>query len=209
MVCPFTFPKPAVCYQPEAGELLVCDGSLPDLETLLQGLTPGVAVVLLHPKQSLVKLTRAVIRTDNLRKLHLLGHGSPGTLQLGRTLITGRLLNRLPRISDRNEDLTIFLWSCSTGAGQSGRNFIQALANWSGARVYGAEGAIGHESQGGSWDLNVRTDPSPPLDRPPPGVGRRQRRGRTDFAPQLAVPPPTRAPNTASEHWARAGRIRC
>ena len=49
---------------------------------------------------------------------------------------------------------SLILWSCETGQGELGEDFIDALASASGAKVVAGTGFIGATARGGSWDLD-------------------------------------------------------
>ena len=140
-------------------DLLIADSSLPKLELLLEGLSSDCALALIEPSHSPLALAMAVARSVRLERLHVMGHGQPGAVQLGRTRLRQRHLRCLPSLSAGSRLQAIYLWSCSTGATPLGREFLQTLADLSGASVFGADGPIGHASRGGNWALSVRADP--------------------------------------------------
>ena len=42
-------------------------------------------------------------------------------------------------------------------------NFINTVANSTGANVYASTGLVGHEDKGGSWQLDVHAAPQAPF----------------------------------------------
>lgn len=159
-----------------SGEWLVADATVEHLATLLEGLSPGVAVSLVEQGNDPAAVLSNLLACPSLRRLHLLGHGSPGELLLaGERFTAARFASILSPIR-RTEELQICFWSCHTGQGEQGRVLLQEVADMTGATVFAADGAVGHPDKGGSWQLNVSARParlttkdarSGPIPKPP------------------------------------------
>ena len=80
----------------DAAEVLVADASVEGLHVLLEGIQAGVAVLLIEPSQSFRSALEPLLIAPRLERLHLLGHGVPGQIRLGRTTLTRRWIKQLP-----------------------------------------------------------------------------------------------------------------
>ena len=146
-----SFPQSA---SPAAHEILIADANVKDLGILLAELNPGVAKWLVKRGDDAIGLIHQALSIPGLKTLHLLAHGSPGKICLGGRAITAAdFRSRFDGAAVR--DLDIAFWSCRTGAHQAGREFVQAVAEATGARVATAQGLVGSADKGGSWHLSA------------------------------------------------------
>ena len=152
----------------DAAEVLVADASVEGLHVLLEGIQAGVAVLLIEPSQSFRSALEPLLIAPRLERLHLLGHGVPGQIRLGRTTLTRRWIKQLPSLRWKGSLGSICIWSCGTASGSVGRAWLQLVADRCNASVFAADGPIGASSLGGSWQLSVRADPSPVVCRDGP-----------------------------------------
>ena len=53
----------------------------------------------------------------------------------------------------------ICLWSCQTGAGHKGQQFMNTLANITNATIFATENLVGNQTKGGTWDLEKIVSP--------------------------------------------------
>ncbi len=135
-------------------EILIADAGVADLQILLDGLAPHVAVHLIQPGEDAIACIFDALSDPALRKLHLLAHGAPGgILFAGKEIRAADFLGRYDGAMQR--DLDIAFWSCRTGAGEAGQAFVRAVAQATGARVAATGGLVGAADQDGSWDLGA------------------------------------------------------
>ncbi len=149
-----------------ATEILFVDPAVDDVETILCGLRPGVEAIVLDPTTPAVRQIAAAL--DGLRDLegvHVIAHGAPGRVSFSAgewSLATIRseteLLNTIGRAL--NADGQLLLWSCATGKGDAGEEFVCGLAEAAGAEVAAATGLIGCTEKGGEWNLSARSEKS-------------------------------------------------
>jgi len=171
---------------PTAGlEILLADASVEHLHVLLNGLRPGVKVHLISPLDNPIDYFVNFLSLSNLDTLHILGHGAPGeiilgshkldiaALQLLKEKLTPKSHNtlrdsmasdnsnvtKINLMNNANTDTQICLWSCQTGAGQIGKDFMNTLANITNATVFATEHLVGNQSKGGTWDLEQVAKP--------------------------------------------------
>lgn len=150
-------------------EVLIADASVEGLHVLLEGLQAGVQVLLIEPSQSFRSALEPLLIAPQLERLHLLGHGAPGQIRLGRTTLTRRWIKQLPSLHWKGSLRSICIWSCGVASGSVGRAWLQLVADRCNASVFAADGPIGASSLGGSWQLSVRAEPSRVICRDGPG----------------------------------------
>lgn len=135
-------------------EILVLDNAIADRETLLQGLSDDVEVILLDGGDSLAELADALSGRTDIEALHIVSHGSAGQLLLGGEMVDAEALaaeqNALARIGAAlDTDGDILLYGCNTGAGEAGQAFVEQLALATGADVAASNDATGAAAMGG------------------------------------------------------------
>ena len=141
-------------------EIVFLTNELGDLSTLLAGLPPLAEVHLLDARQDGLAQMAAVLHgRSGIQTLHLICHGAPGRLQLGRTPIDLHQLpchtNALNTISNALlEDGQWLIYGCEVAQGQAGRRFVDALATQTGLRVAAASHKVGAAEFGGDWTLD-------------------------------------------------------
>jgi Domain of unknown function (DUF4347) len=135
---------------------LLYDPTVEDVHVLLDGLADGVIAKPLIPGADVMATLRGTLSSPDLRCLHILGHGAPGEVFLGGERIDAdRWRHEAATPTPRINPIQINFWSCRTGEGEPGMSFINTVAQTSQAFVNAASGYVGHESKGGSWELDV------------------------------------------------------
>lgn len=95
--------------------------------------------------------------------VHIISHGTPGSLSLGNEVISGGSLSAAQR--DKllgwglylTDEADILLYGCDIAAGSEGEAFITELAHLTGADIAASTDATGAEELGGDWDLELAT----------------------------------------------------
>ncbi|MFN5119171.1 MAG: DUF4347 domain-containing protein, partial [Cyanobacteriota bacterium] len=146
----------------EAGEtLLLIDGSLPEVGSLLAGLAAGVRSVVVQPDEdALTRLLAAMPLQGGVRRLAVVAHGRPGEVLIGsealtQTTLATRADEWVALASSSIEAIDLF--ACHTGLDHG---FVQALAAISGCGVAASSRPVGHGQLGGDWGLDLVVRPS-------------------------------------------------
>ena len=140
--------------------IAIVDASLPDLATLLASLPKGVEVHLMEPGTDGVQLLADTLQgRSGIEAIHLLTHGSAGSLSLGSNRLTSATLeNHSDQWATVRNALTadadILIYGCDVGAGQAGQDFVAQLAQWTGADIAASDDLTGAAALGG--DSRVR-----------------------------------------------------
>ncbi|KAF0812133.1 hypothetical protein IGB42_03410 [Andreprevotia sp. IGB-42] len=155
---------PASLSNAEPGRQIVfVDGGLSNVQTLLNGISPNLEVIVIRPDQDgLQVIADTVAGRSDIDAIHIISHGEVGRIELGNSWIdsadvashTG-LLGSIGQSLSQNGD--ILLYGCKVGADGKGADFINALAKATGADVAASTDNTGSTHLGGNWVLEARS----------------------------------------------------
>jgi len=106
------------------------DPTVPDLDTLLTGLEPGIEAHVLDSHRDGIAQIADILRGQTVEAIHILSHGAPGTIFLGNEAIDARTLREryAHLLQTWAEALTpdgdILLYGCEVGRGERGADFL-------------------------------------------------------------------------------------
>jgi hypothetical protein len=143
-------------------EIVFVDQGLPDLAVLLAGIDAGAEIILLDPsRDGIDQIAEALRGREGIKALHILSHGSAGSVQLGDSILNldnldayAEQLQGWGAALDPNAD--ILLYGCNVAAGSEGELFIEQLAHLTQADIAASNNATGHPGLGGDWDLEFQ-----------------------------------------------------
>ncbi len=141
------------------------DASVSNYQSIENELGASATIVVLQPnKNGLEQITNylAVANATNLDAIHIFSHGSAGELLLGNSTVSTDTLNQhadlLAKIGQSLSSTgDILLYGCDVAQGEVGQNFVNTLANLTGADVAASNDLTGSAALGGDWDLEVKT----------------------------------------------------
>lgn len=145
------------------GSVVFIDGSLTDLQTILSGLDPSATAIVLDPtKDGIQQMADALAGLSGLDAIHIISHGSSGQINLGTTRLSQDTLahyqNQLAAIGNALSTTgDLMLYGCNVAQDETGLNFINSLAQYTGADVAASNDSTGNTAQGGDWDLETAT----------------------------------------------------
>lgn len=152
-----------------AREVLIIDAGLMGIEALVDDARQRAEVRIVHPHEDVVQAITDELKRGDLSALHLVGHGEPGRLFVGRgALDTNALIERKAVTATWAEQLSgvdVLVYGCDVGQGAAGVRFIETFAALTGATVSAASHPVGSQELGGSWSLDVHA--SDPVEIPP------------------------------------------
>ena len=123
----------------------------------------GVRVVVLDPAgDELQQITDTLAQYTGLAGVHIISHGGNGAVKLGNTTLNSASLDRyageLAQWGDAlNADGDLLLYGCDVAEDGAGLDFVQSVAQITGADVAASDDATGNADAGGDWDLEVST----------------------------------------------------
>ena len=137
--------------------------NLPDSTTLAASLPTDATVVLLDADgDALTQMADylAGLAAGSVTAIHLVSHGSSGSLSLGNLILDNDNLSNyateLAQIGTAlSDDGDLLLYGCNVAAGEEGHAFIAALAEATGADVAASDDLTGAADKGGDWILET------------------------------------------------------
>ncbi|MGB1816133.1 MAG: DUF4347 domain-containing protein, partial [Rubripirellula sp.] len=144
---------------PGTAEIVFIDAGVQDYETLAADFREGVEVLVLDGTQDGVQqIAQALEGKDNLEAIHLVSHGSAGSLQLGSTELSSESMTQYAdALSQIGSALTdsgdLMLYGCDVAQGEIGQAFISALATATDADIAASNDRTGNAGLSGDWEL--------------------------------------------------------
>jgi hypothetical protein len=95
--------------------------------------------------------------------IQIISHGSAGAITIGSTVLTSNnLLQYQLQLDNIGHALTdsgdLLLYGCNVGSGDIGRQFVETLAQLTGADVAASDDLTGSGALGGDWILEKYSD---------------------------------------------------
>ncbi|HVZ43521.1 MAG TPA: DUF4347 domain-containing protein, partial [Ramlibacter sp.] len=143
-------------------ELVIVDGNIDGLQSLLANLRSDVEVVVLGVgSESWDAVTRAIESGHDWTAVHLISHGDTGSILLGGTRYTAAdLQSRADEFGQWKSYLAtgadILIYGCDVGAGAEGAALVATLSQLTGADVAASSNETGAARLGGDWTLETR-----------------------------------------------------
>ncbi len=143
-------------------EIVFVDTTVEDYETLVDGLDSDIEVVLLNGDgDEVTQMVDALADHSDIDAIYVISHGSESSVVLGEDTITSDNLEEYREQlgiigSALSEEGDILLYGCEIASG-GGRDFIDDLAEMTGADIAASDDLTGHAELGGDWDLEIAT----------------------------------------------------
>ncbi|MBI9019264.1 MAG: tandem-95 repeat protein [Phycisphaerae bacterium] len=140
-------------------DVIFIDSAIQDYQNLITNDIDNAKVIHISPQaDGIVQIAQHLKGTDNLNAIHIISHGQQGQIQLGNSNLNTRniddyqeILNQIGDHLKSNGD--ILLYGCNVGQGQTGQQFVNALADMTDADIASSEDITSNENLGGDWDL--------------------------------------------------------
>jgi hypothetical protein len=147
----------------EISEIVFIDTAVADYQSLVAGVKPGIATVILDSNQGgIAQISEYLAGCQEVSALHVICHGSPGSLQLGTAQLSLNTLNAYAsQLQKWAESLSakaeILLYGCSVAAGDRGQAFLEQISRLTGAKIAASTTLTGSADLGGDWQLQATT----------------------------------------------------
>jgi Ca2+-binding RTX toxin-like protein len=122
-----------------------------------------VEAVLLDPTQDgIAQITATLASRSNISGVHLIGHGSSGSLRLGSTVLNQETIVQYADSLNQwraalTEDADLLLYGCNVAADSAGQAFVNQLSQLTAADVAASDDLTGNAALGGDWLLEYAT----------------------------------------------------
>ncbi|MEG4407539.1 DUF4347 domain-containing protein, partial [Microcoleus sp. MON2_D5] len=143
-------------------QIIFVDSSVPDYKSLIQNADAAQIFILNDNLSGIAQITNALATQKDIAAIHILSHGSPGSLKLGAdTLNDKEIATFSTQIKQWGNALTengdIYLYGCDVAAGETGIKFVKELSELTSADVAASNNITGNAELGGDWNLEVET----------------------------------------------------
>ena len=145
--------------QRQGQEFIFVDPTVENYEAFIAGVTSQATVIVLDEKQDgIQQISQVLASQQNVSAIHLVAHGTAGSLKLGSTWLTQDSLEAQSRLLQGwSEALTdqadVLIYGCDVAAGEVGAAFIESFGQLTGADVAASTDRTGASTLGGDWDL--------------------------------------------------------
>ena len=145
-----------------ATNLTFIDTNLTDYQSLIP-VVDNHAVILINSQQNgIEQITEALAAYSNLDSISIFSHGDVASLQLGNTYLSNaNLYIYQDDLAAWGEALSsegdLLFYGCNVGAKSEGVDFVNDVANLTGADVAASNDLTGNFELGGDWTLEVVT----------------------------------------------------
>ncbi len=158
-------------------EIAFIDAGVSDYQSLVNGVKPGIEIVVLDSKRDGIEQITEVLTKKQFATIHIVSHGSPGCLYLGNSELNLSNLDKCDRQLKSWFNLHIpssphlpippsphppispsphlFLYGCNVAAGDAGEEFIEKLHRLTKANIAASTTVVGNVEKGGNWELEV------------------------------------------------------
>ncbi|NJM24109.1 MAG: DUF4347 domain-containing protein [Richelia sp. SM1_7_0] len=145
----------------ESKSIVFIDATVSDYQSLIDGVYPGIEVVVLDSKKSGLEEITEYLQKGNYKSVHIVSHGSAGNLQWGKTSLNSSNLNNYTSLLSQwrnslTDDADILLYGCDVASGE-GAAFLRQLSEITQADIAASNDLTGSAILGGDWDLEVKT----------------------------------------------------
>ena len=148
-------------------EIVFVDTSVDHWETLVSDIEAAAGknkldVVLIDAsRDGIDQISATLASRDDLDAIHIISHGSAGTLQLGTTQLDGAMLTtRAAQIqgwqTGLNGNADLLLYGCDVASSADGQAFVARLGALTGADVAASSDKTGNAAQGGNWQFEYK-----------------------------------------------------
>src|SRR5690606_25445667 len=141
----------------EKHELIFIDAHVEDYNLLASGLPNTANVVVLDSaKNGLEQIAEHLKGHRSVDTIHLISHGNEGKIQLGNFWLSkDTIATNGTHLEFIGEALGAYghllLYGCGVAENESGREFVNSLANLTGTNVAASNNLTGNSQYGGDW----------------------------------------------------------
>jgi hypothetical protein len=142
-------------------DIVFIDAAVSDAESLLTNISPSTEVIRLNAStDGIEQITTALASRQNISGVHIVSHGSAGSVALGTAnLSLDSLAQYQSHLQAWGNALTetgdVLFYGCNVAEGEIGQVFVAQLAQLIGADVAASDDLTGNTALGGDWMLEI------------------------------------------------------
>jgi glucose/arabinose dehydrogenase len=142
-------------------DLVFLDTSVDNYQELINEIKADEIILLKPNENGIDRISKALTSYSNLSSVHIVAHGSAGSLQLGnQRLDVDTLINYAGTIQNWSNalgaDADLLFYGCNVAYGEAGANFVKQFKELTGADIAASDDLTGSASLGGDWELEVK-----------------------------------------------------
>ncbi|BAY86679.1 hypothetical protein NIES267_61900 [Calothrix parasitica NIES-267] len=136
--------------------LVFIDAGVDNYQFLVDGAIPAAEVFVLDKTaDGIEQISQVLQQRQNIDAVHIISHGSPGSLYLGNSQLSLDTFNSYANQLQQWDVRNLVLYGCNVAAGDAGEEFIAKLHNLTGAEIAASKTLTGSADKGGNWELEV------------------------------------------------------
>ncbi len=146
-----------------ASALYVIDARVTDLQSILASLPTDATVRIIGAEEAGLNVVGAELaKGERFDAVHIISHGTPGSLALGRDMLNhdtlpGHATTLQSWSTHLTDEADLLLYGCDIAQSEAGERFINAIAQLTGADVTASINPTGAALKGGDWVLEKTT----------------------------------------------------
>ncbi len=148
------------CDQNSHKKIVFIDQGINDYQLLADGINKEAEVIFLDSaRDGVIQITETLQQYGRVAEVHIVSHGLPGKLKLGKTKLSFSNLNsykqHLQNWSTFLYSSSLFLYGCQVAANRVGSDFIKQLHQLTHTNIAASANYTGSRVLGGDWNLEV------------------------------------------------------
>ena len=156
-------------HQTRSLELVIVDTRTPDYQQLVNDIRSDavgghqIEIVFLDNRSNgLDQITALLSGRKDIDAVHIISHGSEGTVQLGGSVLDLKSLSACAGEIESwanalTPDADLLIYGCNVAGSPDGRTLVDALSRLTGADVAASENLTGNAAAGGDWNFEYAT----------------------------------------------------
>ena len=142
-----------------AKTMLFIDSRVNDLDLLVSQFEAGTEYKVLDASyDGLLQMQESLAGKSDYSSIQIISHGAMGAITIGSTVLnSNNLLQYQLQLDNIGHALTdsgdLLLYGCNVGVDATGRQFVETLAQLTGADVAASDDVTGGATAGGDWVL--------------------------------------------------------
>ena len=141
-----------------SNQIIFIDSSVQNYQSLIDNADAAQIIILNNNLSGIKQITNTLAEQKNIEAVHILSHGSDGTLFLGNSPLNETTLeNHAATVKQWGKALKanadILLYGCNVAQTEQGKAFVKRLSQLTKANVAASTTPTGNANLGGDWKL--------------------------------------------------------